>query len=70
MTRKEHLIEENFVKIIALLDIRLLTKLKGNDVFALEALGIVESLIKFGFGPRARECQKRNVDVKERTLEK
>ena len=61
---KEHLLEENFAK-IAIFHIRRLTDLKENRVFAVEAVGIIESLVDFGFGSRAGIYQKCKMDVKK-----
>ena len=44
VTRKEHLMTK-FCKNIEIFHIRRLTNLKGNAVFAVEAVGIIESLI-------------------------
>ena len=64
VTMKEHLLEENFAK-TAIFHIRRLTNLKENGVFAAEAVGIIESLIDFGFGSRAGKYQRFQMDVKK-----
>ena len=66
---KEDLIEENFAKMIPKLHIRGLRNLKEKGVFPVESLGIIESLI-WDLDQELESTKKRNLDVKERKLEK
>ena len=59
MTRKEHVIEENFANIIAIFHIRRVTNLEEKCVFAVGTLGSSESLIDFVIESRAGKYEKR-----------
>lgn len=66
---KEDLIEEKFEKIIPKLHVRGLRKVEGKGCFCFEALGIIESLL-LDMDQELESTKKRNLDVKERKLEK